>query len=459
MAGPPETTSELDLASLLCLWLGRVTTPMMLFIGSVGLYMRAPALTLIGLAGLLVALSIWQTGRTGMGALRILPHLVVFEVIAAVAGATLNSANAGRTAPAVLLVMVGLFGTPRNATRFTALVVVLHILSMLFRSTVYPMPPAELVLGAISPAVMFGILGAVVVEITRRTRADKAALQSQLEEVHAVLPALVQVADGDLSQEVPGDGVLPEITRRMQAQLSELTSELRNNVEVLQSFAGLAGGNALAQQARTDRMAEVVHDVRDHQQRVLEQTRLSSEAAQRVARSSLASRSASADALESLDALAAAAKRVSTLHAAIKRLAAKSEVLAVNAAIEAHHAGQSGRAFATVAARMQELSEGIRSELAVAEALNIELAARAKDALKASTRAAESTLKSTQAADEIALHATDQLEATEQISEAFTEIEDFAESIRTETSQTRTHAAQVVIAADDLTRQMDRFRT
>ena len=412
----------------------------------------------VAAVGCLNGAAMFLSGRANRGD-RAFFHVAVFATLPAIFGVATLDASAGWVAQCVFIVVVALLERPLRVRLFVAGVSVLHVLLVPTRVYWLGLSVEDSFVAFLGVPAMYLTLGAVLLVSKRRADLQRSMIEVQLNDIRAVMPALERVADGDLTGSIEGHGALPELTRQMQDNLAQLTTELRRNVEIVQSFAGMAGGNALAQQSRTDRMAEVVHDVRDHQQRVLEQARLSSSAAQRVAAASLESRSASADAKESLDALADAAKRVQTLHAAIKRLAAQSEVLAVNAAIEAHHAGNAGRAFATVAAKMQELSESIRNQLAVAEQLNLELAARATEALKASNRAAVSTLKSTQAADEIALHATDQLDATEQITDAFSEIEEFAHDIRRQTSETRTHAAQVVIAADDLTRQMDRFRT
>lgn len=168
-----------------------------------------------------------------------------------------------------------------------------------------------------------------------------------------------RVAAGDLTGKIGGDGELYTAFRRMVESLRELTERIASSSE---SVSGAAAGMFSAvreQQTLATQQTAALEEIR----KTLETLALASESVAEDARSV---RDMSARTLESSQRMAdqtrlvsAHSDRIGEILQLIQDIADRSDLLALNAALEGTKAGEVGRGFSLVAAEMRRLSEHV----------------------------------------------------------------------------------------------------
>lgn len=248
---------------------------------------------------------------------------------------------------------------------------------------------ASTLLAQLHPMWMWGVVVAVgfVAWLTARR------MLTSLERLNAAAAAL---AAGDLSQRIEGSedsGEVGTLSKNIQALADTLRAtviDLREAVALIEREAGGIGqGSAqqaasIAEQsvtlAETNTVAQAIaskaHTVCDHAEAVASSAQRSEELAtggQKVtedARSGLEQLRAQVLAIaHATEGLSSHADRIGEIIEAVKDLAEQSNMLALNASIEAAKAGESGKGFAVVAGEMRALAEASRAAALQVEAI------------------------------------------------------------------------------------------
>jgi methyl-accepting chemotaxis protein len=184
---------------------------------------------------------------------------------------------------------------------------------------------------------------------------------------------------------------------------------------------------------------------------LLESARQISDTAQSVLRNAEQTQQNSRLMGERIAVLSSHTQRIAEILQVIKEIANKSDLLALNAALEGTKAGEAGRGFSLVANQMQRLAENVMDSVR-----NIkDLTNTITEATRATVLATEETTKlssdTTRSARQIALIVNQQQAGTEQVTRA---MEDVAHVAR----QTAAGGKEIVASTRDLTQLSERLR-
>ncbi|PHV12852.1 methyl-accepting chemotaxis protein [Chitinimonas sp. BJB300] len=276
-----------------------------------------------------------------------------------------------------------------------------------------------------------------------------------------------RLAEGDLSASVAAQSeqdVLGLSFARMVESLCQLTQEMQEGIVVIASAseeifstAGKVASSVHESAASITEIATTIEEVKQTAHLAHKRASEVNEASTRNRQIAFSGCDAVAQSLstmaqireqmhamaESILRLGEQSQAISEIVATVNELAEQSNLLGVNASIEAGKAGDAGKGFAVVALEVKALAE--QSKLATAQVRNI-----LGDVQRAMTRAAMAAEQGSKAVDLGFEHARSSDEAMRQLAESLEQSSDMAQQIATTSQQQLAGMDQVAMAINNL---------
>ena len=342
-------------------------------------------------------------------------------------------------------------------------------------------------------ALLVGIVAALVItrQITRP--------------IQETLAVVERIASGDLSHNIQVTrrdelGVLQQGIQRMGTTLRELISGIRDGVtqiasaaEELSAVTEQTSAGVNSQKIETDQVATAMHEMTATVQEVARNAEQASRAAADADGQARAGDKVVAEAIAQIERLAAEVARstdamshlqqesnkIGSVMDVIKAVAEQTNLLALNAAIEAARAGEAGRGFAVVAdevrglaQRTQKSTEEIEGLVAglqngtqqVAAVMNnsrsltdssVELTRKAGVSLENITRTVSNIQSMNQ---QIAAAAEEQSAVAEEISRSIINVRDVSEQTATASDETAKSSVELARLGSQLQQMVSHFR-
>ncbi len=247
-----------------------------------------------------------------------------------------------------------------------------------------------------------------------------------LEHLIGMLRALADTADrlgrGDLTAQVETEGAVATAFNRMAENQRTLISQITEAALKLAGAATQLYELAQRQEEGTARQAAGVEEVSRTIQSLLDSASNIAEAAHGVFDNAQRTRQTTESMAGHVLSLTGHTNRIAELLEVIRDIADRSDLLALNASLEATRAGEAGRAFSLVASEMRRLAERITASVQDVKALLTDIRSAGTSSAVATDESRKLAESTTDSAHHITMVTQQQRTATGQVLESMREI-------------------------------------
>jgi methyl-accepting chemotaxis protein len=239
---------------------------------------------------------------------------------------------------------------------------------------------------------------------------------------------LRELAIGRLDQDVFVDPATDEVGT-LKLAYNDLLATLRDIVEStkgysdsLTSMAGNLLTTAQEQQTGTAEQASAAEETKNLLMMLLESSKEVAQVSQVVFDNAEITQQNASMIATHIDELSHHVDGIGEILSLIKDIAAKSDLLALNAALEGTKAGEAGRGFSLVAMQMQKLAEQVMTSAKNIDALTSDITKSTNASVLATEEATKLATETTRSAHQITFAVQQQQEGTQEASIALDEI-------------------------------------
>jgi methyl-accepting chemotaxis protein len=266
------------------------------------------------------------------------------------------------------------------------------------------------------------------------------------------------LAKGDLEIRIAGDGDVATAFRAMIESLGRIVRQIHETSVLLAAAATEIYAASQEQEAAAASQSTAMAEIRQTMESLFE-------AAAHVAESVRGVLSNAERTLETTDRMVVRigdltnhAGRIGEILETIRDISDRSDLLALNGALEASRAGEAGRGFGLVAAEMRRLAERVMSSVHDVRSLVGDIRASGSSTMMATEDSKKLAASTTDAARQITMVTQQQRSGTEQVLQSVREIaETLAQSVAA-MAQSRASAEQLKSQADKLSGLVRAFR-
>jgi methyl-accepting chemotaxis protein len=266
------------------------------------------------------------------------------------------------------------------------------------------------------------------------------------------------LARGDLEAKLKGEGDVATAFRSMIDSLGRIVRQIHETSVLLAAAATEIYAASQEQEAAAASQSTAMVEIRQTMESLFEAAAHVSESVRGVLSNAERTLETTDRMVIRIGDLTTHAGRIGEILETIRDISDRSDLLALNGALEASRAGEAGRGFGLVAAEMRRLAERVMSSVHDVRSLVGDIRASGSSTMMATEDSKKLAASTTDAARQITLVTQQQRSGTEQVLQSVREIAETLTQSVAAMAQTRASAEQLKSQADKLSSLVLAFR-
>ena len=266
------------------------------------------------------------------------------------------------------------------------------------------------------------------------------------------------LARGDLEIRLEGEGDVATAFRAMIESLGRIVRQIHETSILLAAAATEIYAASQEQEAAAASQSTAMVEIRQTMESLFEAAAHVSESVRGVLSNAERTLETTDRMVVRIGDLTNHAGRIGEILETIRDISDRSDLLALNGALEASRAGEAGRGFGLVAAEMRRLAERVMSSVHDVRSLVGDIRASGSSTMMATEDSKKLAASTTDAARQITLVTQQQRSGTEQVLQSVREIAETLTQSVAAMAQTRASAEQLKSQADKLSTLVQAFR-